>query len=230
MKGGIRRTRVTTILSALLLSLPAALAVGAEAKKPLALTGVSGWNANPAWSIAGDETLARLVKEAAARYVGREITALQKMTVVDLRGRYAEVFGETTTSRHKQFLVRRILWRMQANAEGGLSERALRRAEELANDADLRLIAPKGTGGLGGGLGRTVIRRFSTSNDRRLPMPGSVITREYRGRTVTVTVLDTGFEHEGTVYRSLTAVAHAVTGTHWNGYHFFRCAAKGGRS
>jgi hypothetical protein len=48
-----------------------------------------------------------------------------------------------------------------------------------------------------------------------------VLTREYRGMTVKVTVLDSGFEHEGRVYRSLTAVAKAVTGSHWNGHHFF---------
>jgi hypothetical protein len=55
-------------------------------------------------------------------------------------------------------------------------------------------------------------------------MPGAVLTREYRGRTIAVTVLDEGFECEGTVYRSLTAVAKAVTGSHWNGYLFFGIA------
>jgi hypothetical protein len=58
-------------------------------------------------------------------------------------------------------------------------------------------------------------------------MPGAVLTREYRGETVTVTVLDGGLAYQGQVYRSLTAVAHAVTGTHWNGYHFFQLAGKG---
>ena len=58
-------------------------------------------------------------------------------------------------------------------------------------------------------------------------MPGAVITREYRGCTIAVTVLDEGFEYEGAVYRSLTAVAKAITGTHWNGYHFFRDAIGG---
>jgi hypothetical protein len=158
--------------------------------------------------------------------IAKQVESLHEMTVVELREKYREVFGEDTGSRHKEFLRKRITWRLQANEEGGLSERALRRAEELANDADLRLIAPKGTAG----LARTVVRRFKPTSDRRLPMPGSVITRVYRGQTVTVTVLDNGFEWEGTVYRSLTAVAYAVTGTHWNGYHFFRCGAKGGRS
>jgi hypothetical protein len=52
-------------------------------------------------------------------------------------------------------------------------------------------------------------------------MPGAVLKRDYKGQTVIVTVLANGFEYNGKVYRSLSAVARAVTGTHWNGYHFF---------
>ena len=59
-------------------------------------------------------------------------------------------------------------------------------------------------------------------------MPGAVITREYKGREVRVTVLEEGFEHEGTVHRSLSAVAKAVTGAHWNGFHFFGLVTPGG--
>ena len=75
--------------------------------------------------------------------IGKEIAALRRMTVPDLRRRYAEVFGESITSRHKQFLIRRIVWRLQANQEGDLSERAQRRAMELAADSDVRLTAPR---------------------------------------------------------------------------------------
>ncbi|MBU1702657.1 MAG: DUF2924 domain-containing protein [Candidatus Eisenbacteria bacterium] len=150
--------------------------------------------------------------------IAREIERLSNMTVAELREKYAEVFGEETRSRHKDFLRKRIAWRLQANEEGGLSERALRRARELANEADLRLIAPRG---------RTEIHRFRPSHDRRLPMPGTVITREYKGRTISVMVLDEGFEFEGEVYRSLSAVARKITGTQWNGYLFFDLAKRG---
>ena len=57
------------------------------------------------------------------------------MPVGQLRQKYLEVFGEESLSNHKQFLFRRIAWRIQAIAEGGLSERARRRALEIANDA-----------------------------------------------------------------------------------------------
>ena len=75
--------------------------------------------------------------------VAKEVAVLQRTTVNELRAKYADVFGEQTKVRHKEWLVRRIVWRMQALAEGDLSERARRRAAELANDADLRTTRPK---------------------------------------------------------------------------------------
>ena len=155
--------------------------------------------------------------------VAKRIEALRDMTAAELREEYASVFGEETRSRHKVFLRKRIAWGLQAREEGGLSERAKRRAAELARDTDLRLLAPKGRYP----RGRTISARFTPSHDRRLPMPGAVITREYKGETISVTVLDEGFEYQGEIFRSLTAVAQAVTGTHWNGYLFFDLGKKG---
>ncbi len=66
-----------------------------------------------------------------------EIKALQEMTVSELQDRYREVFGEETRSHHKDWLWKRIAWRVQELAEGGLSERAVQRAKELANEADV---------------------------------------------------------------------------------------------
>src|SRR5260370_9276316 len=75
--------------------------------------------------------------------IREQIEGLRHMTVGQLKDKYTEAFGETSRSNHKQFLFRRIAWRLQANAWGGLSERARRRALEIANDADLRIRAPK---------------------------------------------------------------------------------------
>lgn len=75
--------------------------------------------------------------------VGKEVAALQRMTVRELRIRYAAVFGESTRAGNKAWLIKRIAWRLQSQAEGGLSERARQRAAELANDADVRLSPPK---------------------------------------------------------------------------------------
>lgn len=157
--------------------------------------------------------------------IGKKIAALRRMTVPDLRRRYADVFGESSTSRHKQFLIRRIVWRLQANQEGDLSERARRRAMELAADSDIRLTAPRMKPSIPGGI--TKASTIQISPDDRLPMPGAIITRRYRGETIEVRVLPHGFEYEGEIYRTLSAVAKRVTGTHWNGYHFFKLGKKG---
>ena len=145
--------------------------------------------------------------------ITREVAVMQRMTVRELQRKYAEVFGEECRSKHKQSLIKRIAWRLQANAEGDLSERARRRAAELANDADLRMKAPA----------------ISRSHDSRIPKPGTVLTRKYKGGTVQVTVLPDGFEHEGAVYSSLSAVAKAITGSHTSGFLFFRLLGKRGR-
>lgn len=167
--------------------------------------------------------------------VGKVVSELRDMTVAELRRKYAEVFAEQTRSHHKEYLIRRIAWRVQANAEGGLSERARRRALEIADDADLRMRAP-GPARAPAPLSAkapastVVTKRLDVPPDERLPMPGALLTRVYRGRTIRVRVLPNGFDYEGTVYRSLSAVAQAVTGAHWNGYLFFGIQAPKGRN
>ena len=111
--------------------------------------------------------------------IGREVTAMRRMTVAGLRGKFAEVFGEQTRCRHKDYLVRRIAWRLQANEEGDLSERARRRATELAADSDVRMTAPRREAASADGPRR--VMTIHVSQDGRLPMPGANITREYKG-------------------------------------------------
>ncbi len=157
--------------------------------------------------------------------VGKELAALQRLTIKQLKERYAEVFGENTNAANKAWLVKRIAWRLQALAEGDLSERARRRVAELANDADLRLSPPKVKAPAAGTLpeaGRTVTGTLADKQDERLPLPGTILTREYKGAVVQVQVLPNGFEYAGAVYKSLSAVAKAVTGQHVNGFAFFR--------
>jgi hypothetical protein len=160
--------------------------------------------------------------------VGKEIAAMQRMTVAELRRRYEEVFGEACRSNHKQWLLRRIAWRLQAGAEGDLSERARQRAMELANDADLRMKAPPQPKQPPAPRGRTIQAAIGRSHDSRVPMPGTVLTRQYKGETLRVAVLPGGFEYDGEVYPSLSAVAKAITGSHTNGFLFFRLNGKRG--
>src|SRR5437868_15539480 len=74
--------------------------------------------------------------------VARELATLQRLTVPQLRLRYAEVFHETTNANNRTWLLKKIAWRLQPLAEGGLSERARQRVADLANDADLRANPP----------------------------------------------------------------------------------------
>jgi hypothetical protein len=159
--------------------------------------------------------------------VAKEVAVLAAMTVNDLRAKYAQVFGEETRVGNKTWLVKRIIWRMQALAEGDLSERARRRAAELAQDADLRLSPPrvaKDAPGPANGDGKANHRK---PTDHRLPLPGTILTRWYKGQTLSVQVLRHGFEYEGQVYKSLSAVAKAITGSHTSGFLFFRRALAG---
>ena len=149
-----------------------------------------------------------------------EVAALERLSVGQLRQRFAELFGETTQASNRTWLVKRIAWRMQALAEGDLSERARKRAAELARDADLRLNPPQ----------HQTTATIATPEpvctpapvDPRLPPPGTLLTRPYKGQLVQVQVLTDGFAYAGHVFPSLSAVAKAITGSHTNGYLFFR--------
>jgi hypothetical protein len=108
-----------------------------------------------------------------------EVAMLQRLSIGQLRQRFAELFGEATQASNRAWLVKRIAWRLQALAEGDLSERARRRAAELARDADLRLNPPR--------------RQTTTTTppepvtvptpvDHRLPPPGTILIARVRLR------------------------------------------------
>jgi hypothetical protein len=161
--------------------------------------------------------------------VTKEVAALGRMTLKELRARYAEAFGEGTNAANKAWLIKRIAWRLQALAEGDLSERARRRAAELANDADLRMNPPKLKAVPPDAVERTVTVPLAEKADDRLPPPGTVITRPYKGAVLQLKVLADGFEYQGEMFKSLSAVAKAVTGQHLNGFAFFRIAKEAAR-
>jgi Protein of unknown function (DUF2924) len=159
--------------------------------------------------------------------IHHEIAGMQRLTIKQLRTRYAEVYGEGTSASNRTWLIKRIAWRLQALAEGDLTERARRRAAELANDADLRLYPPKDLQVAVAAADRTETAVLPFKADDRLPPAGTILTRQYKGSVVQVQVLPQGFEYAGQVYKSLSAVAKAVTGSHVNGYAFFKMGQQG---
>ncbi len=168
------------------------------------------------------------MKTAAPPTIQQQIDELRDMSVARLRERYAEAFGESTTSGNRQWLFRRVAWRIQSLSEGDLSERARRRAAELARDVDVRVRPPvAGPEPLPGPRLVTVTGQLATSGGDRLPAPGTVLRRAFKGTEHEVTVLAQGFEYQGKMYRSLSAVATAITGSHWNGFLFFGLTKKG---
>ena len=158
-------------------------------------------------------------KSAAA--LQRELCNLELMKAVQLKKRYQQLFGEPCHSCNKTYLVRRIAWRLQANAEGGLSERARRRIEDLADDAEIRLTPPKNTKAKVS-TGGSKSPLLATGRDKRLPAPGNCIQRVYKDRIIQVIVLADGFEFDGKKYKTLSAIAKSITGSHVNGFHFFQ--------
>ena len=173
-------------------------------------------------------------KEAAADEAGIEerIRALDRMTTGELADEYERLYRRECRTRHRACLIRKIAWRLQANAEGDLSERARRRAAELADDAEVRLMAPRATMAPPRTTVRLTPRLASRGRheDPRVPPPGSTIVRDYKHRTIRVRVLpaEEGFELDGERFPTLTAVAKRVTGQRMNGFRFFRLDRAGG--
>jgi len=145
--------------------------------------------------------------------VAREITELRALKVPDLVARYEAVFGRRPRVKHREYLWKRIAWKLQEDRFGGLSVVAKQRLEELIAEIDLPLDEDQRR--VSGPL-RPAGRRTTAE-----PKLGAVLVRKWRDREITVTVVKGGFEHEGKVYRSLTAIADAVTGQHLNGKAFF---------
>jgi DUF2924 family protein len=142
--------------------------------------------------------------------VYRELERLPGLEPRELRRRYREVFGENARATQKQQLIRRIGWKLQALAQGDISEAARTRALQIAQDGGIHLpsaLVPIGP--------------ETRSRDARLPAPGTELRRPYQERMVVVKVLTEGFEYEGRHYASLSAVARTATGTRWNGWLFF---------
>ena len=159
--------------------------------------------------------------------VWMEVEKLRRATLTELREKYREVFEEEARSRHREHLFRRIAWRLQALADGDLSERARGRAQQIARDADLRVVAPRDFFTVSGERVRTT-HGDRREQDSRLPLPGALLSRKWKGRTVLVEVLAEGFRYENRQYSSLSAIAVAVTGTRWNGLAFFGLAHPAG--
>jgi hypothetical protein len=140
----------------------------------------------------------------------RQLAQLETLPAPQLEERWRALFGSDPPAGPRRFLVKRLAYRIQELAHGGLSEAARSRMAEIAQEAgfDEEASLP--------GRGRR-----GTSRKRSLPVAGTRLVRVWEGRRYEVTVTAIGFEFEGRPYRSLSAIANAITGGHWNGKVFF---------
>jgi len=148
-----------------------------------------------------------------------QLEALDTLNVPQLRARYREVFGEDTRTHNGPYLRKRIAYRIQEKAEGGLSERAKARIRELAKDSPIRRRGAP-VGAVAAAPEPTPVAA-TAKRDPRLPPPGTTLRKRWGEREHLVKVGAEGFTYAGEQHASLSKIARLISGTNWNGFAFF---------
>lgn len=130
-----------------------------------------------------------------------QLAALKTAPIGDLKARWRQLFDTEPPPYNRRFLEHRLGYRIQELAYGGLKPETLERLDALADELDGKLS-----------------RRRRIENR---PISGTRLIREWRGVEHQVTVRNDDFEYQGRPYKSLSAIARAITGTRWNGLVFF---------
>lgn len=147
--------------------------------------------------------------------ITQQLRALQTMPATQLAARYVELFGKAPRVRNTAWLRRQVAWKLQERELGGLGDRARSRLDELVARIDLPLhdgSRPRP---------RPQPQPKPARTKTNVPMVGTVITRRWHEQDIRVEVADDGYVWNGAPYRSLSAVAKAITGAAWNGRLFF---------
>ena len=145
----------------------------------------------------------RRTATAADASVVAELAALKRMSVAELKAKWASLFSAPAPNNSRSYLELRICYRIQELILGGLTRETRRTLDLLADEIE-------------GRIGRKAIIA-----DPRNPVVGTRLVREWDGVEHTVTVMKDGFDWQGRRFKSLSAVARTITGTQWNGYRFF---------
>ena len=132
------------------------------------------------------------------------LAALNAATAPELKAQWRDLFDSEPPPFNRRYLESRLAYRIQELAYGGLKPETIRRLERLGEELD------------GGDRKKRNLRA-----DRDRPITGTRLLREWQGIEQVVTVTADGFEWQGRPYKSLSAIARAITGTRWNGWVFF---------
>jgi hypothetical protein len=140
------------------------------------------------------------------------LSALKTAPTPDLKQQWRELFDSEPPPYNRRFLESRLAYRIQELAYGGLKPETVKRLEALGREFN---------------GGNVTLRRIRTDQK---PVAGTRLIREWQGVEHAVTVRDDGYEYQGRPYRSLSAIARAITGTRWNGWIFFGLKNQKGRT
>ena len=143
-----------------------------------------------------------------------EIIEIQKMPLARLRDRWRRLFGSAPPRYGRRFMAERLIYRLQELQQGGLSEKAQQKMKEVLAEAGLDDLGWRG------------VKRKPKGQAKPSLLAGTKLVKQWRGLRHEVMVLPKGFEYQGQAYRSLSAIAHEITGSHWNGRAFFSVGAK----
>ena len=148
-------------------------------------------------------------KRTGKKSIAQEIAELRRMAVPELVVRYEAAFGKPPRVKHREHLWRRIAWKIQEQRFGGLSGAARKKLDELIAEIDIPLVVERAEA-------KEPVHRVNGE-----PQVGTTLVRVWRDREVLATRTDEGWECDGVVHRSLSALAREITGTRWNGRLFF---------
>ncbi len=142
------------------------------------------------------------------------IMAIKDLPTNELIEKYTELFdGKKSPTNNRVYLWKRIAFRIQELEYGGLSGDAKDKLQELIKEFDPINHVAKST--------QVETPKKKDGRDRRLPIPGTLVMKDYKGTKYEVKVLEKGFEFKNNNYKSLSAITKEITGAHWNGYLFF---------
>ena len=143
----------------------------------------------------------------------KEVSTLKDKPLKDLKEKYQKLYGpKKVVPVNRTFLVKRIVYKLQEQKHGGISQAAKNKADALIKKHDP--VNNKSAKSKNGDAKKP-------NRDPRLPIPGTIIAKVYKGKKLEVKALEKGFEYKGKVYRSLSAIAKDITGNIWNGFLFF---------
>lgn len=147
----------------------------------------------------------------------RQLAELERMPFAGLRKQWQELFGGEPPGYNRTFLIKRLSYRIQERAYGGIKPETRAELDRMLNEEGYDE------------LGRLGPKEAPRIREDQI-VPGTTLIRYWKGERHTVTVLDEGFEYLGQPHKSLSAIAKKISGTKWSGPAFFGLRKKGGAS